>query len=85
MNKKQKNNSIGDLFKNANIKDLDDFNKVLQAIAKQGVEALLSGELTDHLGYEKYDYQNKNTGNRCNGFSRKELNSQIGKFAIEIP
>lgn len=85
MNKKPKNDSIVDLFKNSNVKDLDDFNKVLQDIAKQGIEALLAGELTEHLGYEKHDYKNKNTSNSRNGFSRKDLNSQIGKFSIEIP
>ena len=50
------------LLKEKNIKDLDDFNTLMSEVSKEVVETLLEGELTDHLGFEKYDHQAKIRG-----------------------
>ncbi len=38
-----------------NCKTQEDFNEVFRALKKRGLEAALSGELTDHLGYDKHE------------------------------
>ena len=48
-------------------------------------EALLQGELTDHLGFENNDHSAKDTTNRRNGSSKKTLKSSMGKIPINTP
>lgn len=73
------------LLKKKNVKDLDDFNALMSEVSKEVVEALLEGELTDHLGFEKYDHQAKTIDNSRNGFSPKKVNSKFGKMDLNIP
>ena len=46
---------------------------------------MLEAELEDDLGYSKYDYKNKETGNRRNGFSKKTVTSSMGDISLDIP
>lgn len=46
---------------------------------------MLEGELTNELGYEKNDADNKDTDNSRNGYSRKTLRSEYGEVDINIP
>jgi len=42
--------------------------------------------MEEHLGYEKHDYDNKNTDNSRNGSTKKTIKTgSIGKVEIEIP
>lgn len=34
-------------------------------------KTLLEAEMDEHLGYSKYDYKNKDTGDSRNGYSKK--------------
>ena len=49
------------------------------------LEKALEEEMTDHLGYSKYDWKNKNTDNSRGGHSKKTIQSQFGKTKIKIP
>ena len=60
--------------------DLNDFSRVLKKIT---VEAALSAELDEHLGYDKHQLSDSN--NSRNGYSRKTLLSEDGSFEIEVP
>ncbi len=53
------------------IKTEKDLNSFSQMLTKVTVEAALNAELDEHLGYGKY--QQSDTGNSRNGFSRKIL------------
>jgi transposase-like protein len=49
------------------------------------LEGALDGELDDELGYSKYDYKNKDTGNSRNGYSKKTMHTSYGDMDLEIP
>jgi transposase-like protein len=52
---------------------------------KDAIEEVLESEISEHLGYEKYDSLGDNTGNSRNGYSKKTIKSQLGETAIDIP
>lgn len=55
----------------------------LGQLQKRGVEAILEGEMDNHLGYEKHG---ESTGdNTRNGHSRKKLRNQYGEAEIQVP
>ncbi len=55
----------------------------LGQLQKRGVEAILEGEMDNHLGYEKHgESQGENTRN---GHSRKKLRNQYGETEIQVP
>ena len=41
--------------------------------------------MDEHLGYSKYDYQNKETDDSRNGYSPKTVTSTMGTINLEIP
>ena len=46
---------------------------------------MLAGELSHHLGYEKYDAVGKNSGNSRNGRSKKTLKGEFGELDLAVP
>jgi putative transposase len=58
---------------------------LLQELTKALVQRALDGELTHHLGYEKYSPEGKNTGNSRNGRSPKKIKGKRGEMEIEVP
>ena len=48
-------------------------------------EAMLQGEMDDHLGYESNDHGYKETTNRRNGYTKKTLKTSMGEVEIESP
>jgi len=58
---------------------------LLQELTKALVQRALDGELTHHLGYEKYSPEGKNTGNSRNGKSPKKIKGKRGEMEIEVP
>lgn len=73
------------LVKEQHLSGVNDFNRVLGEITKEVVEIFLEGELTGHLGYEKYDHKDKETDNSRNGFTPKRVNSKFGKLELSVP
>ena len=64
---------------------MGDFNNLISKLSKEVVEILLEEELTDHLGFEKYDYKNKTIDNSRNGSSSKRVKSKFGNIDLSIP
>ncbi|MCZ6832062.1 MAG: transposase [Gammaproteobacteria bacterium] len=60
-------------------------NGLLMQVKKRAVEAMLEGELTDHLGYEPNDPLGNGTGNSRNGRSARMVQSKDGEIGLEIP
>lgn len=55
----------------------------LGQLQKRGVEAILEGEMDNHLGYEKHG---ESTGeNTRNGHGKKKLRNQFGETEIQVP
>ena len=48
-------------------------------------EAMLQGEMDDHLGYESNDRGAKDTENRRNGYTEKSIKSTMGDIDIRTP
>lgn len=67
-------------FKNSN-----EFSGFMEQLYKRGVEKMLEGELDNHLGYEKYAPEGKNTGNSRNGTISKRIKTEFGEALIEVP
>ena len=73
------------LLKEKGVKNLDDFNAFMRDISKDIVETLLEEELTDYLGFEKYDQKAKVIDNSRNGFTPKSIKSKFGGIDLNIP
>jgi transposase-like protein len=48
-------------------------------------EAMLQGEMDNHLGYESNDHGYKATSNRRNGYTNKTLTTTMGDIEIQSP
>jgi putative transposase len=73
------------LLKEKKIKSLDDFNAFMRDISKEVLETLFDGEMSEFLGYEKYDHKSKETENSRNGNSQKQVKSKFGAIDLEVP
>jgi hypothetical protein len=58
---------------------------LLQQLTKALVERALDGELTYHLGYEKHDSADDNSGNSRNGTTPKTMKGKRGQVQIDVP
>lgn len=79
--------SLKDLVKKledkAGIETAGDVDKVLRQMFKEVVQEMLQGEMTQQLGYEKYE---RNEGdNARNGKSSKTLKTSLGNVDIDVP
>ena len=63
-------------------KDLANLSKYL---LKMTVERALNAELDDHLGYDKYAAEGKNSGNSRNGYTPKKLKGNFGETEVVTP
>ena len=61
-----------------------DKDGLLKQLTKGILERALQGEMTDHLGYDKYD-RNVESRNTRNGSSSKTLKSEHGNLEINVP
>jgi len=80
-----KKKELKELLKEKNVKTLEDFNGLMSELSREVMESLLEGEMTDFLGYEKYDHKAKRIDNSRNGFSGKQVKSSFGKVDLNIP
>ncbi len=56
---------------------------IFKQLMKAVLERAMNTELTHHLGYEKHAKQNSE--NARNGYSKKTLKGEHGKFEIDVP
>ena len=66
-------------------RSLGDVQEMLKNLFKGTIEAMLEGEMEEHLGYEKHSIAGNNTGNSRNGYGRKTIKSELGETEIRIP
>ena len=53
------------------VKTEEELGELTKTLRKAILEAALSGEITEHLGYEKHAVDGNGTGNSRNGKSKK--------------
>lgn len=71
----------------AKIKSPDDFFGKDGAFARlfaKTMKEMVEAELTDHLGYEKYSGEGKNSGNSRNGSYERKMRTSTGDTQIEV-
>jgi putative transposase len=64
---------------------MEDYQSLMKDVFKSVAERALLVEMTQHLGYDKHAATGKNTGNSCNGVSRKTIIGDDGYVEIDIP
>jgi len=87
MRKSNKHTALEQHIRNlsSNIKTAEELEDLTRLLRKTTLEAMLEGELEDHLGYPKHAPKGHHSGNSRNGFSSKVLKGEHGEMAIDIP
>jgi len=73
------------LLREKGVKSLEDFNAFMRDVSKDVIDTLLNEELTDHLGFEKYDQKAKAFENSRNGYTPKTVKSKFGEIDLDVP
>lgn len=81
MDKKQ----LRQFIKENNLKSAMDVQNALKELFADTLQEMLEAELDDSLGYEKNDTKNKETTNRRNGHSKKQVRSEYGQIDLAVP
>jgi putative transposase len=58
---------------------------LLPDMIKQAVEAALQGEMSAHLGYERYAAEGRGSGNSRNGSTAKTVQTAAGPAEVSVP
>ena len=74
--------AILDQYQPTSAKEMQD---ALKDIFGPMFEAMLQGEMEDHLGYEANDHGFKETSNRRNGYGNKKIKTSMGEVEIKTP
>ncbi len=72
----------------AQVESIDDFfgkEGVFGKLFARTIEEMLAAELSEQLGYEKYEAQGRNSGNSRNGKRSKRLQTSAGDQVIQVP
>ena len=67
------------------IKTEKDLANLSKQLLKMTVERAMNVEMDEHLGYEKYEVDGKNSGNNRNGYTPKTLKGNFGEVDIVTP
>lgn len=76
---------IRELLQLANIGSMDDIQNLFKETIAEFMEDGLEAELDEELGYNRYDYRNKDTDNSRNGYSSKRLRTSFGEVDVSVP
>jgi transposase-like protein len=72
-------------FANLTAEQIIGKNGLVSSLTKRIIEIAMDGEMTEHLGYGKYDSSGRGTGNSRNGSSSKTLLTEAGDVEITVP
>ena len=67
------------------IKSAHDIEVALRDLMKETLQEMLENELTEQLGYDKYEYSDEQKSNYRNGYSKKTVHSSNGDIELDIP
>ncbi|MBP5311031.1 MAG: IS256 family transposase [Lachnospiraceae bacterium] len=88
--RKNKRNEVGraiaqSIIEQYHPQNAQDMQNAIKDIFGPMFEAMLQGEMDDHLGYESNDHGYKATSNRRNGYTNKTLKTTMGDIDIQSP
>ena len=66
-------------------KTVEDMQNALKDVFGPMFEAMLNGEMENHLGYEANERGEKETANRRNGYTHKTLKTSAGEVPVHVP
>lgn len=72
-------------LKENDLRDGASIENALTGIAKDIVQVALEEEMSDKLGYSRYDWKNKTVDNSRNGHSKKTVRSKFGVLDLDVP
>lgn len=67
------------------MEDLIGEKGLISQMLRPVMQELLEAEMTEHLGYPKYDSSGYLTGNNRNGSYLRQFKSSDGQFALDVP
>lgn len=67
------------------LKTYEDATSFVKSLVAPVLQKMLDAEMNNHLGYEKYSPEGRNSGNSRNGFSEKMLKTSEGNMPLNIP
>ena len=76
---------INSLLEHYKPQDTQDVQDMLKDLLGDTLQGMLETEMDEKLGYSKYDYQNKDTDDSRNGYSKKTVTSSFGSIDLDIP
>lgn len=76
---------INSLIEHYDPKNVSDVQEMLKDLLGDTLQGMLEAEMDEHLGYSKYDYQNKHTNDSRNGYSPKTVTSTMGEITLISP
>ena len=76
---------IDSLLEHYQPQDAQDVQNMLKDLLGDTLQGMLEAEMDQKLGYSKYDYQNKDTDDSRNGYSKKTVVSSMGEINLDIP
>ena len=76
---------IKQLIKEKNLKTVTDVHNVLKEMFGETLQRMLEAELENELGYSKYNYKEKKTSNCRNGYSKKDVQTDMGEVQLQVP
>lgn len=82
---KKDNQIVNKILEEYDPKSIDDIKDALKDVFGPLFEAMLQGEMNNHLGYENNNKDFKNTNNRRNGYGNKSLKTTMGEVEIDVP
>ena len=76
---------IKQLIKEKNLKTVTDVHNALKEMFGETIQRMLEAELENELGYSKYNYKDKKTSNSRNGYSKKDVQTDMGEVQLQVP
>lgn len=73
------------ILENYQPENVEDMKNALKDIFGPMFEAILQGEMDNHLGHRSNDHQAKSTTNRRNGYTEKTVKTSYGEVDIRSP
>lgn len=73
------------IIENYNPKTAEDMQNAIKDIFGPMFEAMLQGEMDNHLGYPSNDHSYKETSDRRNGYINKSVKTSAGEIRIQSP
>ena len=79
------NSKLREMMAEYGVKTMEDVHNFVKMLTAETIQIALDAELESELGYSKYDYKNKATGNSRNGYSPEDGSGQHGGDADQRP